>query len=151
MELAVERRALRFRAPLAAAHGELRERELLEVRLRAPDGVEGVGEAAPLEPYDGVSLAAVARGARGLPAGASAGAGEASVAEALAACRAATDLPQALAAVDLALWDIAGRRAGRPVARPAAPGRRSPRCRSTRWCADAEEAAAAAARRAFAA
>ncbi|MEA2244383.1 MAG: L-Ala-D/L-Glu epimerase, partial [Solirubrobacteraceae bacterium] len=36
--------------------------------------------------------------------------------ELLDACRAADDLPQALAAVDLALWDRAGRRAGRPVA-----------------------------------
>ena len=36
--------------------------------------------------------------------------------EALEACRAERDLPQALAAVDLALWDLAGRRSGRPVA-----------------------------------
>src|SRR5205814_6609663 len=31
------------------------------------------------------------------------------------ACRQADPLPQALSAVDLALWDRAGRRAGRPV------------------------------------
>ena len=37
--------------------------------------------------------------------------------ELLEACRAADDLPQALAAVDMALWDRAGHRAGRPVAR----------------------------------
>src|ERR687885_243889 len=36
-------------------------------------------------------------------------------AELLEACRAAADLPQALAAVDLALWDRAGNREGRPV------------------------------------
>ena len=36
--------------------------------------------------------------------------------ELLDACRDADDLPQALAAVDLALWDRAGRRAGLPVA-----------------------------------
>ena len=36
--------------------------------------------------------------------------------ELLDACRAVDDLPQALAAVDLALWDRAGRRAGVPVA-----------------------------------
>ena len=40
----------------------------------------------------------------------------------LAACAAERDLPQALAAIDLALWDRAGRRAGRPVARLLAPG-----------------------------
>ena len=34
----------------------------------------------------------------------------------LEACRGRADLPQALAAIDLALWDRAGRRAGRPVA-----------------------------------
>ena len=34
----------------------------------------------------------------------------------LEACRAERPLPQALAAIDLALWDRAGRRAGRPVA-----------------------------------
>src|SRR4051812_8120532 len=34
----------------------------------------------------------------------------------LEACRAEADLPQALAAIDLALWDRAGRRAGRAVA-----------------------------------
>jgi L-Ala-D/L-Glu epimerase len=33
----------------------------------------------------------------------------------LDACREVADLPQALAAVDLALWDAAARRAGRPV------------------------------------
>ena len=33
----------------------------------------------------------------------------------LDACRDAADLPQALAAVDLALWDRAGNREGRPV------------------------------------
>jgi L-alanine-DL-glutamate epimerase-like enolase superfamily enzyme len=32
------------------------------------------------------------------------------------ACREVADLPQALAAVDLALWDAAGRRAGKPIA-----------------------------------
>ena len=43
-------------------------------------------------------------------------AGERDEAELLEACRAERDLPQALAAVDLALWDLAGKRAGRPVA-----------------------------------
>jgi L-alanine-DL-glutamate epimerase-like enolase superfamily enzyme len=114
MEVGVQRRVLRFARPLRAAHGELRERELLELRIRGADGVEGRGEAAPLEPYDGVPLAAVAaaleayaailRDGDDLPGGVL-----------LDACREAADLPQALAAVDLALWDRAGRREGRPV------------------------------------
>ena len=56
----------------------------------------------------------------------------------LDACRAVADLPQALAAVDLALWDAAGRRAGRPLAAlltdaplPRRPGQRDDRRRPT--------------------
>jgi hypothetical protein len=60
MEVRVERRVLRFARPLRTAYGELRDRVLLELTIRGADGVEGRGEAAPLEPYDGVPLAAVA-------------------------------------------------------------------------------------------
>lgn len=142
MELEVKRRLLRFRAPLAAAHGELRERELLAVHLRAADGTVGVGEAAPLESYDGVSLAAAREAleaCRQVLAGAEDGPRE----DVLAACRKAAGLPQALAALDLALWDLAGRRAGRPVARLLAsdPLARVP---VNALIATADEAAAAA-------
>ena len=34
----------------------------------------------------------------------------------LDACRGVDDLPAAIAAIDIALWDLAGRRAGRPIA-----------------------------------
>ena len=112
MRLEVRPRTLALREPLETAWGVLAERELLEVRLHSRDGLVGSGEAAPLEPYDGVPLAAVRAAldvyARVLEA--------AEPAEALAACRAERDLPQALAAVDLALWDLEGKRAGRPVA-----------------------------------
>jgi L-Ala-D/L-Glu epimerase len=101
-----------LRAPLRAAWGELRVRELLEVRLSHADGGYGEGEAAPLEPYDGVSLAAVRAAldayARVL---------ESDPDDPLAACRAERDLPQALAAIDLALWDREARRTGTPIAR----------------------------------
>src|ERR687888_340896 len=90
-----------FERPLPFAWGELEERELLVLRLAGRDGVIGWGEAAPLEPYDGVSLAAV-RAAAG-------------AAELREACREVAALPQALAAVDLALWDLAGNRERRPV------------------------------------
>jgi len=110
------RRTLALRRPVVAAWGTLSERTVLEVQLEGEEGPPGRGEAASLEPYDGVALEAVedalaayARTLAGLGADAPGGA-------VLDACRAAADLPHALAAVDLALWDRAGRRAGRPVA-----------------------------------
>lgn len=85
------------------------------MRLEGPDGVAGRGEAAPLESYDGVSgdlvaaaLAAHAETIAGLP-------DDATGPHVLEACRRAADLPQAVAAVDLALWDRAGRREGKPL------------------------------------
>jgi len=112
MRLEVEAQSLALREPLRASWGVLTRRELLRVRLATADGLEGLGEAAPLEPYDGVPLAAV-RAALDAYAEVLAGCEEA---DALEACRAERDLPQALAAIDLALWDLAGRRAGRSVA-----------------------------------
>jgi L-alanine-DL-glutamate epimerase-like enolase superfamily enzyme len=112
MRLVTEGVGMRLREPLRASWGTLSERELLRVRLVAEDGVEGLGEAAPLEPYDGVPLAAV----RAALDAYAVVAGERDEAELLEACRAERYLPQALAAVDLALWDLAGKRAGRPVA-----------------------------------
>jgi len=115
-ELAVETVRLPLRRPLRFAWGELAERELVRVRLRFGAGDAGEGEAAPLEGYDGVPLAAVLA-ALDAYAAVLAGAGpEDDAASLLEACRAERPLPQALAAIDLALWDRAGRRAGRPVA-----------------------------------
>ncbi|MBW3608457.1 MAG: o-succinylbenzoate synthase [Actinobacteria bacterium] len=115
--MTIDARTLHFRSPLRAAYGVIDRREIYELEIEGADGVRGRGEAAPLEPYDGVSPArarAALEAYRGVledsdedrPGG-----------ELLDACRAADDLPQALAAVDMALWDRAGRRAGRPVAR----------------------------------
>jgi L-Ala-D/L-Glu epimerase len=113
---------LRARKPLRFAWGELEDRELLEVRVEFGDGDWGVGEAAPLEPYDGVPLATV-RAALDAYAGVLARAQPRSThAELLAACAAERPLPQALAAIDLALWDRAGRRTGFPVAALIAAG-----------------------------
>ena len=114
MEVSLEVRRLRFRRPLSAAYGSLLERELLELELRQ-DGLRGRGEAAPLEVYDGVGLPEVHAALRGYReilerAGAS------GRAEVLEACRVIADLPQALAAVDVALWDLEAQRAGRPLA-----------------------------------
>jgi L-Ala-D/L-Glu epimerase len=116
MELLAERASLPLREPIATAWGELTTRELLRVRLTGEDGVTGRGEAAPLEPYDGVPLVVVeealvvyAEVLREVRPGAPGTA-------VLDLCREVADIPQAIAAIDLALWDRAGRREGRPVA-----------------------------------
>jgi L-alanine-DL-glutamate epimerase-like enolase superfamily enzyme len=100
---------------MLASHGELAERELLAVTITDAAGVSGHGEAAPLEGYDGVGLerveAALERYAEVLAASDGAGG-----AELLRACRQVENLPAALAAIDLALWDRAGRMRGQPVA-----------------------------------
>jgi len=115
-ELAVETVRLPLRAPLHAAWGTLAERELVRVRLRFGAGDAGEGEAAPLEPYDGVPLAAVLAALDAYAAVLADAGPEDDAAALLDACRAERPLPQALSAIDLALWDRAGRRAGRPVA-----------------------------------
>lgn len=115
MELDVTERVLRFRRPVVTAYGALEERRLFEVDLVAGDEVSGRGEAAPLEPYDGVSMDRVAAALeRYRPI--LAGGDDLTGGELLDACAAADPLPQALAAIDLALWDRAGRRTGERVA-----------------------------------
>jgi L-alanine-DL-glutamate epimerase-like enolase superfamily enzyme len=120
--LAVEPVRLALRVPLRTAWGELRERELLRVRLDFGPGDWGDGEAAPLEPYDGVPLAAV-RAALDAYAEVLAGAGSDAPHETLlSACARERPLPAAIAAIDLALWNRAARRAGVRLADLLAPG-----------------------------
>ncbi len=114
MRVAVEARTLVLRAPFRAAWGELHERELLVLRLTDAEGITGAGEAAPLEPYDGVSLVRAGRALEAYRPVLEAAA-EPDVDAVVAACRARDPLPHALAAVDVALWDLAARRADRPV------------------------------------
>lgn len=121
MRLQVRTRELRLREPLPTAWGRLERRPLLLLRLKADDGLIGLGEAAPLEPYDGVPIAAVAEQLEACrPVLAEADGAE--QVQVLAACREQGGGPHALAAIDLALWDLAGRRAGRPVSNLLAPG-----------------------------
>jgi L-alanine-DL-glutamate epimerase-like enolase superfamily enzyme len=115
MRLGVQRHRLRLRQPLATSYGAVSERELLTVALTDEDGVSGYGEAAPLQPYDGVSIARVERALERYRPILERSA-DMNGAEIVDACRRAQDLPEAFAAIDLALWDRAGRRAGRPVA-----------------------------------
>jgi L-Ala-D/L-Glu epimerase len=86
------------------------QRPLVLIRLEGADGTLGYGEAAPLGfPADDVVVAledcreALAE---------SDGVDREAV---LAACWDLAVMPQAVAAIDLALWDLAGRRAGAPV------------------------------------
>ncbi|HEY1690480.1 MAG TPA: mandelate racemase/muconate lactonizing enzyme family protein [Solirubrobacteraceae bacterium] len=115
MRLSMRRQLLRFKTPLPTAFGELSEREIVTVQLTGQDGISGFGEAAPLAPYDGIgierTLEALERHSQvfaelddgALPT------------NLLDACRNADPLPQALSAIDLALWDRAGRRERKPV------------------------------------
>jgi o-succinylbenzoate synthase len=91
-----------FKTPFATSGGVVVERELLLLRLEDDDGAVGYGEAAPFEPYDGVPLDDVADA---LLSGDGPGDGAP---------------PQAHAAWELALLDIAARRAGRPIGEPGA-------------------------------
>lgn len=114
--LEITRVRLVLRNPLQTSWGELRERDVLRVLLDWGGGDVGVGEAAPLEPYDRVPAAAVVAALQVYESVLRDADASAAHAELLAACAAERDLPAALAAIDLALWDGAGRRAGRPVA-----------------------------------
>jgi o-succinylbenzoate synthase len=129
MDLEIEPRRLRFRAPLATAFGVLEERDLLEVRVRDAEGRVGRGEAAPLPGYDAAGQGAAAALA-GRPMDAVRAEVEAcrellvdgeSLAALRAACRRRCSIPQALAALDVALWDLEAQRAGLPLARLLSP------------------------------
>ena len=103
-----------MRAPFSAAWGAAATRELLLLRLTSADGHTGFGEAAPLPGYDGVAVAdvmAALEDCRTLLQDADAD----EHAPLLAACRERAVLPQAVAAIDLALWDLAGKRAKEPL------------------------------------
>jgi o-succinylbenzoate synthase len=115
MDVRVATVTLTFAEPLPTAYGTLHKRELLMLRLRDGDGAVGWGEAAPLEPYDGVSHGKVRSAFEAYEVILREGDG-APAADLLERCRIVADVPQALAAVDLALWDLAGNREGKPVA-----------------------------------
>ena len=115
MDLRVTERTLELREPLTTSYGTVERRLLFEVTLADGIGPDGCGEAAPLQAYDGVSDELV-RAALHRYADALTGLPDAAGPAVMEACREVADVPQALAAVDLALWDRAGKRAGKPVA-----------------------------------
>lgn len=109
-------RHIPWRVPLRAAHGgeDPGTRALILVRVEDEHGASGYGEAAPLAGYDGVGIDDVMHALgiyqlilRSMP--------RVDHTAILRACLAAAPLPQAIAAVDMALWDLEGRRTGRPV------------------------------------
>jgi L-Ala-D/L-Glu epimerase / N-acetyl-D-glutamate racemase len=114
----------RLRAPFVTARTSVQARSLMVVSLEAAGGRVGFGEAAPLQGYDLVSIDDVRAALEDCraPLSQSDGADREVL---LAECARVAVLPHAIAAIDLALWDLAGRTAGQPVWRllgaPAAP------------------------------
>jgi L-alanine-DL-glutamate epimerase-like enolase superfamily enzyme len=98
-----------------AAHGTVSDRELVLVTVRAGDGLAGHGEAAPLRSYDGVGVAEVLEALEACRPVLAEYPGHGPIADVIARCGERTLVAPALAAIDLALWDLAGRRVGEPV------------------------------------
>ncbi len=109
MKLSVDLIEARFRAPFFSARQTLEAQRLVLVRVTDAEGHVGHGEAVALDvPIE--QLRAALEDCRQLLADAE----FSERSDLLLACADRTP-PQALAAIDLALWDLAGRRAGRPV------------------------------------
>ncbi|MEA2496256.1 MAG: L-Ala-D/L-Glu epimerase [Thermoleophilaceae bacterium] len=87
-----------FREPFTTSTGTVKARDLLVLRVEEPDGTVGHGEAAPFEPYDGVTIAEVAR--------------------VLQERMTPVAYPQVHAADEMAFLDLEGRRLGVPIAEP---------------------------------
>ncbi len=108
--------AARLCAPMVSARGQVEVRPLVLVSLHDDhSGLTGYGEAAPLASYDGVEVddvLAALNDSREVLSGLHPGVPRE---EALASCTQVARLPQAVSAIDLALWDLAGRRAREPV------------------------------------
>jgi L-Ala-D/L-Glu epimerase len=114
VRIAITRTAFELVTALHTSYGTVREREILTIGLTDTLGVTGYGDVAPLEPYDRVSVERVLSAfERYRPVLEPIDGLDNSRVEQL--CRRADDLPAAISAIDLALWDLSGRRAGKPV------------------------------------
>jgi L-alanine-DL-glutamate epimerase-like enolase superfamily enzyme len=98
----------RLRAPFVSARASIGTVDFVLVRLSDRDGAVGAGEGVALDVPVDVLRAAVEDCRSVLAAGGSHD-------EVIAACARVAVIPQAVAAIDMALWDLAGRRAGQPV------------------------------------
>ena len=114
MRVEIRRVSARLKTVLESSRDRVDQRPLLLLRLEDAQGRVGLGEAAPLSGYDGVGIEdaqAALEDCRSTLADADG----CEHRRLLDECARLAVLPQALAAVDLALWDLAGRRAGQPV------------------------------------
>jgi muconate cycloisomerase len=146
--------ALPFERPYVTARGRLEQREMILIRLRTDTGLEGLGEAVPLALRRGDDPAKVARrlqrSSRRLSRA------DVSDFEGDEPLRAAVDAfvhaaagrrlpPPAAAAIETALFDLAGKAAGVPVWRLLGAERSAPvRCNATLAAGDPPDVAAAA-------
>jgi L-alanine-DL-glutamate epimerase-like enolase superfamily enzyme len=108
--------SLPFRDPYVTARGQLRERELILIRIRS-EGLEGLGETASLSLRGGAGIGVIADQIRTRcwPALLDAGLDPARIWSTIARCRNRGASAEALAAVDIALHDLAARASGQPV------------------------------------
>ena len=98
MRRSLARLSIPLREPFATSGGVVAERELVLLRLEDDDGFSGFGEAAPLTPYDGVTMDEVLAALRNGEPGP----------------------PQARAAEEMARLDLEASRAGRAIGEPGA-------------------------------
>jgi L-Ala-D/L-Glu epimerase / N-acetyl-D-glutamate racemase len=104
----------RLRAPFSSAWGLILDRPLVLVRLEDTDGHVGLGEAAPLPDYHGVNVEDVLEALEAARVTLAGPPSAASARDELAEWGGMAVLP-ALAAIDMALWDLEGRQTGQPV------------------------------------
>lgn len=132
-ELEVFPYLLPFSEPYATARGELLERELIVVRISG-EGLAGLGETAALSLRGGAPIAQIADELQGLcrPALLELDFDPELIWSTLAHCRQRGASAPALAAVDIALHDLAGKMLGRPLWQLlGAHGARPVRCNAT--------------------
>ena len=98
MKRSLLRLSIPLKEPFVTAGGVVSARELVLLRIEDDDGLVGYGEAAPLEPYDGVAIEEVVQALRNGSEGP----------------------PQARAAEEMAKLDLEARRAGRGLGEPGA-------------------------------
>ncbi|HEX2234418.1 MAG TPA: mandelate racemase/muconate lactonizing enzyme family protein [Thermoleophilaceae bacterium] len=98
MRRSLLRLSIPLKRPFVTSGGVVSARELLLMRLEDEDGAVGYGEAAPLEPYDGVTIGEVAEELQ----------------------RGKASLPHARAAEEMARLDLEARREGRALGQPGA-------------------------------
>jgi len=110
----VEYLGARLRAPFVSASGSIGERGLVLLRLEDSAGRVGFGEAAPLPDYHGVSVDDVREALEGCRT-TLLRAARLGREELLAQCTELAVLAPAVAAIDMALWDLEGRRTGQPL------------------------------------